>query len=436
MIVPQDTIAAIATASGGGIGIIRLSGPEALAISRAHFRGLPKALEPRRVYHGWWHDGLGRDLDEGLVILMPGPGSYTGEDVVEVQLHGGALGLQRAVEVCFRAGARPAEPGEFTRRAFLNGRIDLTRAEAVGDLVDATTDQALDAARSHLRGELEAACLALRERVLTLRARLEVTIDFVEDDIPIIDPAELAAEAQAIADSLSDLAGTYAAGRLWRHGARVVLAGPPNVGKSSLFNALCGHDRAIVTSSPGTTRDTLEATVDMGGIPVVLVDTAGLRDTPDPIESQGVERAHRAIDEADLTLILTDGPETLAPPTRRELHVASKSDLDAPHPSNAMRVSAVTGDGLDTLVAAIIQRLGGRAETGGRLVITRARHHAALLRACDGLTRAAKGLLDGVPAELAAVDVTEATDALGCLVGLTTIEDVLDRLFGAFCIGK
>jgi tRNA modification GTPase len=434
MIPIQDTIAAIATAAGGGIGIIRLSGPDAIPITANHFTGLPTPARPRHAYHGWWRDADGHDLDEGLVIIMPGPASYTGEDVVELQLHGGALGLQRALEVCVRAGARPAGPGEFTRRAFLNGRIDLTRAEAIADLVDARTDQALQAARTHLRGDLEATCLRARERLLNLRARLEVTIDFIDEDVPVIDPAELEAEARALAGDLEDLAATYQRGRLWRQGARVVLSGPPNAGKSSLFNALCQQDRAIVTPTPGTTRDTLEATVDMRGVPVVLVDTAGLRETTDPVEMEGVQRARRAVDEADLTVRLL-GSEPERPPDD-ELLVMSRIDLGLTPPPGALGVSAITGQGLDALVDAIVDRLGGRAEGGGRLVITRARHHAALLRAHESLSLSADGLRDDAPPELVAVDVAEATDALATIIGLTSIEDVLDRLFGAFCIGK
>jgi tRNA modification GTPase len=346
------------------------------------------------------------------------------------------LGLRRAVEVCVQAGARPAEPGEFSRRAFLNGRIDLTRAEAICDLVDARTDRALDAARAHLRGELETACLGARERILNLRARLEVTIDFVDDDVPVIDPAELEAEARAITRDIAALADTFQRGRLWRQGARVVIAGPTNAGKSSLFNALCGHDRAIVTPTPGTTRDTLEATVDMLGIPVVLVDTAGLRQTTDPVEAEGVRRAQCAVDEADLILrLLGDEPGPVSP-HEAELIVASKVDLRPSPSADAMSVSAMTGAGLDALIRAIVDRLGGRDEGQSRLVITRARHHADLRRAAASLDAAAQGLQEGAPAELVAVDVAEATDAIGAIVGMTTIDDVLDRLFGAFCIGK
>jgi len=436
MIPAQDTIAAIATAAGGGIGVIRLSGPDALPIATTHFRGLPASPEPRHAYHGWWQDAAGQDLDEGLAILMPGPASYTGEDVAEIQLHGGALSLGRAAEVCYQAGARPAEPGEFSRRAFLNGRIDLTRAEAICDLVEAQTDQALDAARTHLRGDLEATCLQARERLLNLRARLEITLDFVEEDVPVIDPAELESEARAIARDLTALAETFQTGRLWRQGARVVLSGPPNAGKSSLFNALCGHDRAIVNATPGTTRDTLEATVDLLGVPVVLVDTAGLREPVDPIEAEGVNRARQAAKEADLIVhLLGDKPPT-TDEDQSGLLVASKADLGRAPAPNALPVSALTGEGLDTLAKAIVDRLGGRAGHQSRLVITRARHHTALVHAAKSLETAAGGLRDGAPGELVAVDVAEATDALGAIVGLTTIEDVLDRLFSAFCIGK
>jgi len=436
MIPPQDTIAAIATASGGGIGVIRLSGPDAITIAEAHFRELPPCIEPRRAYHGWWHDQAGRALDEGLLLVMTAPNSYTGDDVVEVQLHGGALGLQRALEVCVHAGARLAEPGEFTRRAFLNGRLDLTRAEAIADLVDARTDRALEAARSHLRGELEDAVLDLREGVLGLRARLEVTIDFVEEDVPVIAPEALMEEAREIAGALQALADTFQEGRLWRQGARVVLAGPPNAGKSSLFNALCGHDRAIVTETPGTTRDTLEATVDMLGVPVVLVDTAGLRETNDPIEAEGVHRAERAAEEADLIVSLLESSASPASSDPRALLVMSKADLNPTVPQGVVSVSALSGEGLSALVHTIIERLGGRAEGGGRLVITRRRHHAALVEAARCLHAAAEGLSQDMPPELVAVDVLEATDALAAIVGLTTIEDVLDRLFGSFCIGK
>ena len=435
MIPHEDTIVAIATAAGGGVGIIRLSGSDALSITKAHFRGLPERAQARYAYHGWWLNQDGEALDEGLVLLMPGPHSFTGEDVAELHLHGGALNLRHAMEVCVQAGARPAEPGEFSRRAFLNGRIDLTRAEAISDVIAAQTDQALGAARAQLKGALAERCLSFRREIIDLRARLEVTIDFVEEDVPVIDPQELKSEADAISRELLELAGTFSQGRLWQEGARVVLTGPPNAGKSSLFNALCGQERAIVTPSPGTTRDTLEATIDVLGVPLILIDTAGMRETEDPIEAEGVERAHKALVDADLVLhLLEEGQHP--DETASGLFVASKADIRAEVPRGSIAVSAMNGQGLEALQEAIVERLGGRAEGGGRLVITRARHHAALIRAAQCLRAAAEALESNQPAELVAVDVAEASDALGDIVGITTIEDVLDRLFGSFCIGK
>lgn len=393
-------------------------------------------MVPRHAYHGWWHDASGADLDEGLCLIMPGPRSYTGEDVAELQLHGGALNLRRCLEVCWSAGARPADPGEFTRRAYLNGRLDLTRAEAIADLIAARTDRALAQARAHLSGRLEHVITAARDRVLELRARLEVNIDFIEEDVPLMDPTGLATDARAIAAELGDLAATWERGHLIRDGARVVIAGPPNAGKSSLFNALCRRDRAIVTAVAGTTRDVLEETLDVLGVPVVLVDTAGLRATEDTVEAVGIARARAQLVEADLTLWLVDPTADARSPTPAgALALSSKCDLAGPV-DGMLAVSATTGAGLADLERAIVERLGGAVEETEGLVISRDRHRLALLTAVDALRQAATVLEEGEPPELAAVDVQEATDALGAIVGVTTIEDMLDRLFAAFCIGK
>ncbi len=444
-----DTIAAVASAAGGGVGIVRMSGPEAVAIARRHFRGLPRRVEARRLYHGWWRDAAGRALDEGLLVVMPGPRSFTGEDVVELHVHGGALNLRQCLAVCLEAGARLAEAGEFTRRAFLNGRIDLTRAEAIADMVTAQTERALRLAREHLRGALYEAAMGARERLLGLRARLEVNIDFVEEDVPLMDPAGLAAEARALGAELAGLAGTWRRGHLLRDGARVVLLGAPNAGKSSLFNALCGADRAIVTALPGTTRDTLEEAVDVLGVPVVVVDTAGVREALDVVEAAGVERTHRQAAQAELVLVVLDGSgegdaaaeaEGLRaglPADVPTVLVTTKADLPGARTApGGVRVSAVSGEGLEALREAMVRALGGAAAGGGGLTIARERHRVALTTAAEALARAAEGLVQGLPPELVAVDVQEATDALAELVGLTTIEDVLDRLFAAFCIGK
>lgn len=444
MIETDQTIAAMATAPGGGVGILRLSGPEALTIAARCFRPWPDPLEPRRLYHGWWHDPAGDALDEVMVVAMKGPRSFTGEDVVEVHLHGGALNMRRCLEVCWSMNARPAGPGEFSRRAFLNGRMDLTRAEAIADLIAARTDRALAVARSHLSGGLHDTAMDARERLLRLRANLEVNIDFIDEDVPLIDAEGLADGADTLAADLAALAGTYDRGRLFREGARVVIVGAANAGKSSLFNHLVARDRAIVTELPGTTRDVLEETLDLEGVPVVLVDTAGLRDTEDPVEVEGISRTRRAITEADLLLCVVDPlvPDsdhwralTPLPEGTPQLEVMSKADLVAEtrHP---LAVSAHTGAGIMDLKDAIIGTLGGGGDDEGGLMIVRERHQHTLHQASEALRAAAVGLRQGASPELVAVDIQEATDALGQLVGIATIEDVLDRLFASFCIGK
>lgn len=443
----DDTIAAIATATGGGVGVIRLSGPRALAIARARFAGLPARATPRRLYLGHLTDAAGAVLDEGLCVLFPGPKSFTGEDVAELHLHGGALSLRVCLAACLAAGARLAEPGEFTRRAFLAGKIDLTRAEAVADLVGARTERALAQARAHLGGALAARADAARASLLALRARIEVGIDFVDEDVPLIDPAELARDARAVSVDLRALAATYARGRLLRDGARVVLAGRPNAGKSSLFNALLEADRAIVSELPGTTRDVVDAAIDLAGVPVVLVDTAGIRaGAADVVEAHGVARSEREVRGADVVVHVVDPADPAPTEGLAEaaagapiVRVASKADLhgDDAEASGALPVSAVTGAGLDALRAAIVDALGGALEPDAMgLVIGRERQRAALVRAADALDLAAAGLDTGAPPELVAVDVQEALDALSELVGLSTIEDVLDVLFSSFCIGK
>jgi len=435
----SDTIAAIATAAGGGVGIIRISGPDAISLAIRCFPALgkdPARRRPRRLVHGRMIDTTGQALDEGLAVVMPGPRSFTGEDVAELHLHGGALHLARCLAALVTAGARPAEPGEFSRRAFLNGRIDLTRAEAIADLITARTDRALALARQHLRGALHDRALAAREELLHIRAQVEVNIDFSTEDVPPFDAAAIASRCEALAADLARLAATHRQGRLLRDGARVVLAGPPNAGKSSLFNALLAADRAIVTPIAGTTRDTLEESIDMGGVPVVLIDTAGLRATDDPIEALGVARTHDAMAAADLvvTLVPPDAPlptDTAAP----GLVVRSKRDLYDRPPDDALAVSATTGEGLDRLRLAIARHLGADG-AGDELVLARERQRAAVQAAADAVRRAAHGIGAGLTPELPAVDLQDAMDALATLVGATTMEDVLDRLFADFCIGK
>ncbi len=445
MLDPTDTIAAVATAPGGGVGIVRLSGPASWAIALDHLLPRPRRVEVRRVYHGWWTDARGDRVDEALVTFFRGPKSYTGEDVVEVSVHGGALTLRRTVEVCWAAGARAAQPGEFTRRAFESGRLDLTQAEAVADLVAARSDRALAQARLLLAGALGDAAQDARRRTLALLAQVEAAIDFVEEDLDVLDAPRLGEQATALAQELAALAATSRRGRLLREGARLSLAGPPNAGKSSLFNALCGHDRAIVTPHAGTTRDVLEETIDVRGVPAVLADTAGLRDTADPVESVGVDRARRHVEASDLVIYLHDGAtepgesSALAfetPPGVPVVEVTSKVDLPHAHVRpGTLGVSVVTGEGLDELLDRVARDLGVLDGDSG-LVVTRERHRAALDEAARALHAAAEGLSHQAPLELVALDLRESLEALGTLVGETTPEDVLGEIFSTFCVGK
>ncbi len=418
----------------------------ALEIGRRCFRTRSQSeadftKHPRLARFGSFIDPDSPDepLDDGLALAFHGPQSFTGEHVVELHLHGGTLHLARCLGVLLRQGARLADPGEFTRRAFLAGKLDLTQAEAIADLVSAQTDLALKQARTQLQGSLSREIEAHRETLLHLRAHLEVNLDFSEEDIPLIDPLGLAEKGRTLGLALGRLAETFVKGRRLREGARVVLAGPPNAGKSSLFNALAGEDRAIVTAIPGTTRDTLEESLDIRGIPVVLVDTAGLRETDDLVERLGVERTHRAVKGADLVLRLVgpDDPDVATDDSTSgsegELIVHSKVDLRRDRPGG-LAISTLTGEGLEALKEKIAERLGLIPREG--LVIVRERQYEALKIASEACLRAAEGLTEGLSPELPAVDLQDAMEALDRLVGKTTIEDMLDRLFSTFCIGK
>lgn len=476
-----DTIAAIATATGGGVGIIRVSGPEAISLLETCFHPSRAATFPRGVMrHGRFMDGR-VVLDEGLAVAFPGPRSLTGEDVVELHLHGGARHLASCLEALLRAGARArgpvrlARPGEFLQRAFLAGRIDLTRAEAIADLIAAQTDRALTMARRHLTGALAATIDALRERLLMAAAELEAHIDFVEEGLPHLDVPAFCARLAALSGELDALLATCRLGAALRDGARVALVGPPNAGKSSLFNALVGADRAIVSPLPGTTRDTLREGATIGGIPVLLCDTAGLRTTDDPIEALGVARTRATAAEADVVIEVvawdesqacwptTTLPEADLAPGVPRVRAFTKADLaggaEAPSsgfapgstvappdrvprgptttPEGGHRVSARTGEGLEDLAQAVAQALGAVGEED--LLIGRARHREALAQAAEAIGRARSQLAGDPQAltlELPAFELHEALAALGAIVGATGIEDVLDRLFSTFCIGK
>ncbi len=432
----SDTIVALASSAGlGGVGVVRLSGPEALEVARRLAPWFPQRPTARLLCFGGLVGAAGERLDHGFVVWFPEGRSYTGEASVELQVHGGGVNLARVLRAAVAAGARLALPGEFTRRAFLNGRVDLAQAEAVAELVAARSEAGLDLAQAQLAGGLSGRIRAARDALLDVLAQLEVQLDFVDEDLGDALTRSLEAPLREVRDVVARLRASYAVGRVWAGHARVVLAGAPNAGKSSLFNALVGAERAIVTPAAGTTRDWLEATVDVGGVVVALVDTAGLRDAPDPVEAIGVARSREVAAGADLVVWLEapDAPGEAAPDGA--LCVATKRDLAVGpgRPGAALSVSAVTGEGLDALRAAIRERLVG-APPASEDVVTNPRHYAALT-AAEAALDASLAMAPGAP-ELVAVDVHEALHQLGLVVGATATEDLLDRIFARFCIGK
>ncbi len=446
----EDTIAAVATPPGhGGIGVVRISGPaaETIAVKVFRRRGGGRMVS-RHFYAGLVIDADETAIDHGLAVLMRAPHSYTGEDVLELHCHGSPVVLQAALAAVLRAGARPAAAGEFTKRAFLNGKLDLAQAEAVADLVRARTPEAAGRARDQLFGRLSQHLETVRQRLIRIKGHLEVQIDFTEEDTGI-DEAYLAIEAEALFNEIDGLLRTYARGRLLREGIRVAIAGRPNAGKSSLLNALLGEDRAIVTPVPGTTRDLIEESADFDGVPVVLIDTAGLRDTGDEVERIGVDRARQAAATADVTLIVLDGSVPPAPykalDAERTVLVLNKIDLPIAWPprelerlaasGSMVRVSAKTGAQLDDLRRAVLDSIGA-APSDGMPLVTSERQRDALVRAKESLAHAVDGLRQRIASELVAVDVQAALDDIGSVTGIVTSEEVLDTIFREFCIGK
>ncbi len=429
------TIAAIATAPGrGGIAVVRVSGPESFSVARA-LSG--REVEPGRIVHAALRDGAGRLLDSAVVLAFRHPRSYTGEDVVEFQCHGGVVTPRRILEACFAAGARLARRGEFTERAFLNGKLDLSEAESVIELVDAKTDRAADDALARLGGAKKAEYRALYDRALDLSTTVEHALDVAEDELPPDFIPDLQRGIAALRASVAASQKRARGGRLLREGALVVLAGPPNAGKSSLMNALLGECRAIVSATPGTTRDSIEEGIDLNGWPVRLVDTAGLRTTEDAIEAEGVKRAESLVERADVVLLLGSPDETAtatvggAANRPNVISVLSKSDL-FPACTAPIRVSSVTGEGLETLKAAIVARLeslAGAATDGCSSVSERER---SLLQSAF----AALGDSGADDLVLLANALRTCAETLGALIGATYSGDMLDSLFSRFCVGK
>lgn len=442
MSLSSDTIAAIATPPGeGAIAMVRISGPDTLTIISRIFQGGGTPPQPRRAAFGKIHDGTDV-LDQVLLTTFQAPASFTGEDMAEITCHGGMLLTSRILELTLKAGARMAEPGEFSQRAFFNGKIDLTRAEAIMDIIRARTAPALRAAALQLEGRLGTEILALRDEVLGIVAHVEAWIDFPEEGI---DPATgrlLEKKINASLARANALLSTADEGRVLREGIRVAIVGLPNAGKSSLLNRLLGMDRAIVSEVPGTTRDTIEESACLRGVLFRLTDTAGLRETNDPVEREGVARSGRAMENADLVLHVFDAskPMPFEALNGREILVANKCDLLAEQsekPVGAIAVSALTGQGFEALLDVMTNFRGAKGIVAGEsLAAINARHKALLESASASMRAAAELVQTNSPPELAAIELRSSLDALGRIVGATDTEDILGEIFGRFCIGK
>jgi tRNA modification GTPase len=456
---PADTVAAVATPQGrGAVALLRVSGPDALGVLRRVAPGLQDVHPRVQRLAALRHPESGELLDRGLVTYFASPASYTGEDTLEIATHGGVLTPQLVLDALLAAGARPAEPGEFTRRAYLNGKLDLLQAEAVADLIDGRSRALHRAAVHQMERGLSRRVSELRDAVIGTEALIAYSIDFPEEDEPPVPPARILASARDVIARIGALLATAPEGELLREGALTVLAGRPNSGKSSLFNALLGTERAIVTDIPGTTRDALEASASVDGYPFRLVDTAGLRETADTVEGIGIEVARRYLAGADLVLFCVDAGRAMdederafvdgVPPDRLVL-VRTKTDArdhvadDAADAADAdgivtVPVSAATGDGIAELRRALLARAFGGilGEPGEAPLVTRERHARALRSARDETAAFLDAMDDGVPMEFAATHLREAVAALEDLVGAVSVDDVLDRVFGSFCVGK
>ncbi|MBI2384020.1 MAG: tRNA uridine-5-carboxymethylaminomethyl(34) synthesis GTPase MnmE [Gammaproteobacteria bacterium] len=446
----SDTIAAVATAPGrGAVGIVRLSGPQAFSIAERIAGSLPA---PRHAALRRFQDAGGAVLDEGLVLAFPAPHSFTGEDVVELQGHGGPVVLDLILRAACRLGARPARPGEFSERAFLNDRMDLAQAEAVADLIDAASAQAARAARRSLDGELSRRVEALAEELIQLRMFVEGALDFSDEDVAWLEDRTLHARLEALLERLRALLHAAAQGRRLREGMTVALAGQPNVGKSTLLNRLSGTDSAIVTEIAGTTRDLLRENIVLDGLPLTVVDTAGLRDSRDPVERIGIERAWKALEQAELVLFLLDDRAGLTAADRELLErlpcgpevllLYNKCDLSGRAPERfeaegrtGLRLAAGADRGLD-LLRAEIKRAAGLTDLAESPFSARGRHVEALQRALAYALAARQRIRENAAAELAAEELRLAHRAMGEITGVFSSDDLLGRIFASFCIGK
>jgi len=447
----KDSIAALATASGrGGIGIIRVSGALALPIALAISEITPK---PRQAHYLPFLDSHQRVIDEGILLYFPAPHSFTGEDVLELQAHGGPVLLDMLLRRCLELGARLARPGEFSERAFLNDKLDLAQAEAIADLIEAGSEQAARNALRSLQGEFSRRIHALCEQLTGLRIYIEAAIDFPEEEIDFLADGAVLAGLEGLQQSLNEVLREAGQGVLLREGMTLVIAGAPNAGKSSLLNALAGRDSAIVTDIPGTTRDLLREHIQIDGMPLHIIDTAGLRESADPIEQIGIERAISAINEADLVLLVSDASQKQAPlwppllgeapaPSRTCI-IRNKADLTGQSPacsqeengSTQITLSAKTGSGLDLLREHLKQRMGFSASSEGQFSARR-RHLEALRQGALHLEQGHAQLTQNAAPELLAEELRAAQQALGEITGQISSDELLGRIFSSFCIGK
>lgn len=457
----QDTIVAPATPSGrGAVAIVRLSGPRAIQIAKNLWHPLRRSahITARHLYLGEIKDpATGRTLDRAMCVVMPGPRSLTGEDIAELHCHGGAYLVRKIVALAAGEGARIAGPGEFSRRAFLNGRMDLTEAEAIADLIDARGATAVDQSIAQLAGALKTRVTTLRQQLIAIRAHLEAQIDFSDEEIDLPSREAIAADVFTLAESVSFLHQSFLRGRIIREGARAAIIGKPNVGKSSILNLLLGVERAIVTAIPGTTRDLIEEPINLGDYSLVLIDTAGIRESTEEVERIGIARTSATVEQADLLIPVFDSSCPLDADdiavielVRRRNGVALLNKRDLPQQTSSADLShqgltlsvldfcAVSGRGLGECREALareIEKFAGES-TGSQLAISRERHRDALARALVSLRQAQEGLTGRMPPEIVAVDIALAADALGSITGEVSSEDVLDAIFHEFCIGK
>lgn len=455
----KKTIAAISTPPGtGGIAVIRISGDQALEIGDRIFRGRGKLSDAasHTIHYGFIVNEQNEKIDEVLVSVMRAPKTFTTEDTIEINTHGGTMTVQNVLTTVIKAGAVMAEPGEFTKRAFLNGRIDLSQAEAVIDIINSKNELSRKNALSQLEGTLSKEIRAIRQELVHLAARMQVLIDYPDEELEDVTEQEIEQIVSQCAERAGKLLDTADNGKIIKDGIRTAIAGKPNVGKSSLLNSLARADRAIVTDIAGTTRDVIEESVNLNGVPILLTDTAGIRDTDDAVEKIGVERSKKSIQEADLVLVMLDGSELLTDEDRSVLRathdkkriiIINKTDLGRPKYTEAVRakangdpvleISALTGSGLEELAAEIRRIYNFHAMSGNSgAVITNMRHKQALLAAREALYCAADAIQSGMPADIASIDMNEAISALGEITGETVSDDIVNEIFHHFCVGK